>query len=52
MPDEPPSWSIYLTDTPAKWLGTVEAASAEQAVEVAAKKFGEKPERLIAVRHI
>jgi hypothetical protein len=44
------SWSIYLAETPAKWLGTIEAVSAEQAVEIAAKKFGEERERLIAVR--
>lgn len=44
------SWSVYLAETPAKWLGTVEASTADQAAEVAAKKFGEEPERLMAVR--
>jgi hypothetical protein len=45
-----PSWSIYLLHTPSKWLGTVEAATAEEAVKIAAEKFGEKPERVFAVR--
>jgi hypothetical protein len=44
------SWSVYLANTPAKWLGTVDASTAEAAIEVAAKKFGEEPERLMAVR--
>jgi hypothetical protein len=44
------SWSVYLADTPAKWLGTVDASTADEATEVAAKKFGEEPERLMAVR--
>ncbi len=44
------SWSIYLADTPAKWLGTVEAATADKAIEVAAEKFGREPARLITVR--
>jgi|SRR5215831_246658 len=44
------SWSVYLADTPAKWLGTVEAGTAEEAIEIAAMKFGEEQERLMAVR--
>jgi hypothetical protein len=44
------SWSVYLANTPAKWLGTVEASTADGAIEVAAKKFGEEPEWLMAVR--
>ena len=44
------SWSVYLANKPAKWLGTVEASSAAGAIEVAAKKFGEEPEWLMAVR--
>ena len=43
------TWSIYLADAPAKWLGTVEAATADGAIEVAAKKFGRERERLIMV---
>ena len=44
------SWSVYLANAPAKWLGTVDAGTADEAIEVAAKKFGEEPERLMAVR--
>jgi hypothetical protein len=44
------SWSVYLANTPAKWLGTVDASTAGGAIELAAKKFGEEPERLMAVR--
>jgi hypothetical protein len=44
------SWSVYLADGPAMWLGTVEASTADEATEVAAKRFGEEPERLMAVR--
>jgi hypothetical protein len=44
------SWSVYLADGPAKWLGTVDASTADEATEVAAKKFGAEPERLMAVR--
>jgi len=44
------SWSIYLADGPAKWLGTIDASTADEATEVAAKKFGKQPERLMAVR--
>jgi hypothetical protein len=42
------SWCIYLLQVPSKWLGTVEAATAEEAVKIAAKKFGEEPERVVA----
>ena len=44
------SWSVYLANAPAQWLGTVDAGTADEAIEVAAKKFGEEPERLMAVR--
>jgi hypothetical protein len=44
------SWSVYLADGPAKWLGTVDASTADDATEVAAKKFGAEPARLMAVR--
>jgi hypothetical protein len=44
------SWSIYLSHAPPKWLGTVEAATAQEAIRIAAKKFGEEPEPLFALR--
>jgi hypothetical protein len=44
------SWSVYRADGPAKWLGTVDASTADEATEVAAKRFGEHPEQLMAVR--
>ena len=51
MPDEPLlSWSVYLADAPAKWLGTVEAPTAEEAVKIGAEKFGHDAKRLMAVR--
>jgi hypothetical protein len=51
IPGEPLlSWSVYLANAPAKWLGTVDASTADGAIEVAAEKFGEEPERLMAVR--
>ena len=47
----PVTWDIYeARHTPAKWLGTVEAATADEAIEVAAKEFGIEAKRLIAVR--
>ncbi len=47
----PVTWDIYeARRTPAKWLGTVEAATADEAIEAAAKEFGIEPKRLIAVR--
>ena len=43
VPDEPLlSWSIYLADTPAKWLGTVEAATPKEAIAEAAEKSAER----------
>ena len=51
VPDEPLiSWSVYLTGTPAKWLGTVEAATPEEAFAEGAEKFNQPKERLMAVR--
>jgi hypothetical protein len=44
------SWSVYLANTPAQWLGTVDASTADEAIEVAARRFDEEPERLMAVR--
>ena len=43
----PVTWDIYQA---AKWLGTVEAANAEEAIEAAAKEFAIDAKRLIAVR--
>jgi hypothetical protein len=43
------SWSIYLSHTPSKWLGMVEAATVEEAIKIAAEKFGEEQERLITL---
>lgn len=55
MPDEQrsmTSWAIYLArQTPAKWLGTVEAADHDAAIEAAVAAFGVKdPKRLVALR--
>ena len=46
------SWAIYLArQTPAKWLGTVEAADHDAAIEAAVAAFGVKdPKRLVAFR--
>jgi 1,2-phenylacetyl-CoA epoxidase PaaB subunit len=45
-------WEIYQArSTPAKYVGTVEAADADAAIEAAAKEFNvREPKRLIAVR--
>jgi hypothetical protein len=51
VPDEPLlSWSVYLTGTPAKWLGTVDAVTPEEAFAEGAEKFKQPKERLMAVR--
>jgi hypothetical protein len=46
------TWEIYLArSTPAKYVGRVEAADADAAIEAATKEFEVKdPKRLIAVR--
>jgi hypothetical protein len=44
------SWSVYLAGTPAKWLGTVEAVTPEEALAGGAEKFHQPKERLVAVR--
>lgn len=47
----PVTWDIYqVRRTPAKWLGSIEAADADEAIEAAAKEFKIEPKRLIAVR--
>jgi hypothetical protein len=50
-PPPPQNWDIYLArHTPDKWIGTVEAADADAAIEEAAKQFGiQDAKRLIAV---
>jgi hypothetical protein len=51
VPDVPlHSWSVYLASTPAKWLGTVEAATPTEAIAEAAEKFNQPKERLMTVR--
>jgi hypothetical protein len=51
VPDEPLlSWSVYVAGTPAKWLGTVEAATPREAIAEGAAKFNQPKERLTAVR--
>jgi hypothetical protein len=53
MPRKPkplPTWEIYIARAKAALLGTVEAADADAAIEVAAKEFKADPKRLIAVR--
>ncbi len=41
-------WSIYLLDTQPKWLGMIEAATAEKAIKIAAEKFGQESTLLVA----
>jgi hypothetical protein len=43
-------WNIYLVEAKGRWLGEVDAAAAEEAIALAAKRFGQEAERLIAVR--
>jgi hypothetical protein len=55
MPRQPlATWEIYMArSTPAKYIGTVEAADAEAATKAAAKEFNiaePQASRLIAVR--
>jgi hypothetical protein len=46
-----PSWNIFRADGKAKWVGTVKAATADAAIEAAAKEFNTDARRLFAVRH-
>jgi hypothetical protein len=47
----PVTWDIYqVRHTPAKWLATVEAATADEAIEAAVKEFKIEAKQLIAVR--
>ena len=44
-------WDIYLArHTPARWLGTVEAPDADDAIAEAVRQFGLGGKKLIAVR--
>jgi hypothetical protein len=45
------SWNIYRADGKAKWVGTLKAATADAAIEAAAKEFKTDVRRLFAVRH-
>jgi hypothetical protein len=46
-----PSWNIYRADGKAKWVGTVKAATAGEAIEAAAVEFRTDAWKLFAVRH-
>jgi hypothetical protein len=46
-----PSWNIFRADGKAEWVGTVKAATADAAIEAAAKEFNTDARRLFAVRH-
>jgi hypothetical protein len=41
-------WSIYLLEIPPKWVGVIEAATAERAIKIAAEKFKQESKRLVA----
>jgi hypothetical protein len=43
-------WDIYRAASKAKWIGTIEAADADAAIEAAAKEFKTDANKLIAVR--
>jgi len=51
-PTQPPllSWEIYRAASKAKWIGTIEAADADAAIEAAAKEFKTDARKLIAVK--
>jgi hypothetical protein len=44
------SWDIYRAASKARWIGSVEAADADAAIELAAKEFATDAWRLIAVQ--
>jgi hypothetical protein len=44
------SWDIYRAASKAKWIGSIEAADADAAIEAAAKEFATDAGKLIAVR--
>jgi len=43
-------WDIYKAAAKAKWIGQVEAPTADIAIREAAKEFGMDPKKLIAVQ--
>jgi hypothetical protein len=51
-PEPPPplSWDIYRAAAKAKWIGSVEAADADAAIEKAVAEFKTDAKRLIAVQ--
>ena len=44
------AWNIYLVQSKGRWLGEIEAGTVEEAIALAAKRFGQEAGRLIAVR--
>jgi hypothetical protein len=46
------SWDIYRAASKARWIGSVEAADADAAIEAAAQEFKTDARRLIAVRRL
>jgi len=49
-PSQPTEWTIYKVAAKQTRLGEVEAADEREAVEKAAKEFGQHASKLIAVR--
>jgi hypothetical protein len=46
---QPVRWDIYRAASKARWIGTVEAADSDTAIEAAAEEFKTDVWRLIAV---
>jgi hypothetical protein len=49
-PPKPLSWNVYKIASKAVWLGEVEAADEQAAVEKAAAEFKVPAKRLMAIR--
>jgi len=43
-------WSILILRSKAVWLGDVEATTEAEAIKIGAERFGQAPDRLMAVR--